>query len=380
MKRNITLTAFCLTFAWNQQSSAQLTTPPSGDNQKSSVTQWMGLASVNITYNSPNVTGPNGEDRKGKIWGQLVPYGMSNLQFGLSTAENPSPWRAGANENTTIKFSHDVQVEGKPLKAGVYGLHMIPGETDWVLIFSKNSTAWGSYFYKPEEDVLRVTVRPEKCEYNEWLTYEFADRQPGSCIVRLKWENLAVPFRITLPDSDMLYVQRIREELQNFKGFQWQNFAAAATFCASKKINLEEALTWAEQASNPAMGGQKNFTSLQSKATVLYAMGHDDKAALVLEESIKHPTAEMFQVHMLGRQLIAQGRKTEALKVFQINAEKHPNEFTTLVGLARGYSANGDFKKALSFVETALPKAPDALNKTSMEGAMAKLKNGQDIN
>lgn len=91
----------------------QITLPPSGNNQKSCITQYMGLASVSVTYNSPNVMDDEGNDRSGKIWGDLVPYGYSNLYFGLSSQENPSPWRAGANENTTIEFSHDVVVQGK---------------------------------------------------------------------------------------------------------------------------------------------------------------------------------------------------------------------------------------------------------------------------
>ncbi len=379
MKEKSTLwTIFCLFFALGV--SAQISQPPSGDNQKAVVKQWMGLVSVGIEYSSPDVHGPSGEDRSGKIWGQLVPYGLSNQQFGLSTDENPSPWRAGANENTVIKFSHDVEVEGKPLKAGAYGLHMIPGETEWVVIFSKNSTAWGSYYYRASEDALRVTVKPAKCEYNEWLTYEFTDRMPASCTAQLKWEYLKVPFKISVPNPDMVYVEKIRQEMQNDESFLWQNVAAAANYCATKKVNLEEALTWADLAINEPFFGEKNFTTLQSKASVLYAMGRDAEAFAVVEESVKHPTATVMQVHMFGRQLINQNKKNEAMKIFQINAEKHPNDFTTLVGLARGYSAIGDYKKAMSYVETALPKAPNDINKKSMESALVKLKEGKDIN
>src|SRR5689334_11808104 len=93
--------------------------PPSGDNQKSSVTQWIGPASITITYSSPDVHGLNGEDRKGHIWGELVHYGFIDQQYGTSKA---APWRAGANENTIITFSNDVVIGGKTLKAGTYGL------------------------------------------------------------------------------------------------------------------------------------------------------------------------------------------------------------------------------------------------------------------
>src|ERR1700754_5057101 len=85
--------------------SAQLTTPPSGDNQHASVSQGIGLVTVTISYNSPNVHAPDGTDRKGHIWGELVHYGFIDQSFGTSKS---SPWRAGSNENTTITFSHPV--------------------------------------------------------------------------------------------------------------------------------------------------------------------------------------------------------------------------------------------------------------------------------
>jgi len=139
-----------------------LTLPPGGDNQKTVVTQYMGQVAVTLAYNSPDVTSPAGEDRTGKIWGQLVPYGMANLGFGTATE---SPWRTGANENTTFTVSHDVLVQGQPLAAGTYGLHTIPGEDEWTYIFSNNSTSWASYFYDPAEDALRVTAKPEEAPF-----------------------------------------------------------------------------------------------------------------------------------------------------------------------------------------------------------------------
>src|SRR5690242_19080934 len=93
--------------------SQPIATPPSGGNQKSRVTQWIGPVEVSITYNSPDVTAPDGKSRKGHIWGELVHYGYIDQGFGSSKA---APWRAGANEKTTISFSHDVKIQGKDLK------------------------------------------------------------------------------------------------------------------------------------------------------------------------------------------------------------------------------------------------------------------------
>src|SRR5688572_7602843 len=147
-----------------------VTVPPSGDNQKSAGIQSTGLAEARIDYSSPDVHGPDGTDRTGKIWGELVPWGMSNLGFGTAAE---SPWRAGANENTVFTVSHDVWVQDKKLPAGRYGLHMIPGEQEWTIIFSKNSSSWGSFFYDQKEDALRVTTKAETAPFREWLTYEF---------------------------------------------------------------------------------------------------------------------------------------------------------------------------------------------------------------
>ncbi len=180
-----------------------LTTPPGGANQRAVVTQYLGMVSVTIDYNAPDVTSPAGEDRTGKIWGQLVPWGIAPNPFypGFGTAEN-MPWRAGSNQNTTITFSHDVEIEGQALEAGTYALFMAPGESEWTIIFNKNSSAWGSFFYDPSLDALQVQVQPEKTDYfREWLTYEFDDRQLDTAQAVLHWENLRVPFRISVPNQ-----------------------------------------------------------------------------------------------------------------------------------------------------------------------------------
>ncbi|MCJ7442793.1 MAG: DUF2911 domain-containing protein, partial [Thermoanaerobaculaceae bacterium] len=215
--------------------SAQIVTlPPDGKNQKASVSQWIGLVEVNVTYNSPKVTAPDGTDRTGKIWGQLVPYGMANLGFG--TCGDQCPWRAGANENTVFRVSQDVKVEGQPLAAGAYGLFMIPGQEEWTIIFSKNSTSWGSFFYNAVEDALRVKVKPKKSDYSHWLTYEFTERQPDRATVALKWEYLQVPWTITVDNANELYVENLRRQLRNAPGFNWKGWQGAADFCFDNKV------------------------------------------------------------------------------------------------------------------------------------------------
>lgn len=157
---------------------------------KAAVMQSLGAdTEITITYSRPGVKGR-------AIWGALVPYGMA--PGNKYSKDQPFPWRAGANENTTIEFSKDVLVEGKPLAAGKYGLHMIPSQKEWTIIFSKNNSAWGSFSYKPEEDALRVTVTPVAAPFQEWLTYGFEDLAGKSATAFLYWEKLKVPFKISL--------------------------------------------------------------------------------------------------------------------------------------------------------------------------------------
>ncbi|WP_020568781.1 DUF2911 domain-containing protein [Neolewinella persica] len=367
----------CLSFA----GSAQLQLPPSGGNQKSVVTQYVGAhAHVTITYRSPDVTSPQGQSRRGKIWGGVVPYGLQNLQFGLSTADNPSPWRAGANENTVVELSHDMVVQGKPLPAGKYGLHLIPQETGaWTVIFSHNSGAWGSYFYRESEDALRVMTEPEASPYTEWLTFEFTDRQEESCTVALKWDELSVPITFGLPDGKELYVDYLHSAMQNSIGFSWTERNNAAQYCLQNDVNLEEALAWAEQTAQNNFVGQENATTLQTLASLQMKLGKESEGMETMMQAANHASAGVFQVHQIGRQLLAAGKNDEALKVFKLNMERHGDVWPVNVGLARALSATGDLKMALKHAEKALANAPNQPNKDAIAGMIEKLKKGEGI-
>jgi tetratricopeptide (TPR) repeat protein len=352
---------------------AQMTLPPSGNNQKSEVSQNLGLVKVTINYSSPDVAGR-------EIWGKLVPYGLNNLNFGKSTDANPSPWRAGANENTVITFSHDVQVEGKSLKAGSYGLHMIAAAEgqDWAIIFVSNTGAWGSFSYLPSEEVLRVSVKASTCEHTEFLTYDFTDRLQNSATARLKWEKLAVPFKIAVPNGDDLYVQKLREEFTGIKAFQnWLNGVSAINFCANKKINLEEAQVWAQ---NYIDRNIKYFPIYNAKANVLYAMNKPADADATMKEAINLPDATAGQIVNYGRSLITQKREKDALPVLETAFKRFPSNSIALAGMARGYSANNDHKKTLKFLQDALKVEPVAANKTILEGLIKKAEKGESIN
>jgi len=355
----------------------RLAGPPSGGNQKASVSQWIGPVEVNVTYNSPKVVAPDGTDRRGKIWGGLVPWGMSKDAFG--TCGENCPWRAGANENTVYRASHDVKVEGQPLAAGAYGLFMVPGPEEFTVIFSRNSTSWGHYFYDAKEDALRVKVKPRKAPYTHWMTYEFVERKPAEATVVLRWDELEVPIRIEVPDVDGLYLAEIRNQLRNATGFDWQAWEQAAQFCLGKKINLPEALKWAEHAATPGFTGVENFRTLSTLSQAQAANGMADAAKATMQKAMAHPTATAVDLHMYGRQLQAQKKTDEAVAVFLLNAKKHPGEWPVEVGLTRAYAAQGKTKEALAAAKKALEKAPDDGNRANLKTMIEKLEAGKPI-
>ena len=251
-----------------------LVAPPSGNNQKAKVVQSIGPVEISIAYSSPHVHTAT-TDRTGHIWGELVHYGFADQGFGAKSA----PWRAGANENTIVKFSHDVKIEGKDLKAGSYGLFLATAKDGpWTWIFSTNISSWGSFFYNQSEDALRVDVTPKEAPFTEYLTYGFDDRQPNSATAYLQWENKQIPFKVEVADVNNIYVSMMRDQLRSNVGFDYRNFSQAANFCATNKINLEEALTWANKAMDPTIGGREEFNTLSTKSNVLSAMGKDAEA------------------------------------------------------------------------------------------------------
>ncbi len=370
MKKIWLILVTCLAICNFSFSQIPLTVAPSGGNKKASVSERIGLTDVTIHYDRPAVRG-----REGKIWGQLVHTGFTDQGFGNSKA---APWRAGSNENTTIEFSTPVKIEGQSLPAGKYGFFIAYDTNEPTLIFSKNSTSWGSYYYDEKEDALRVKVKPGILDKNvEWLQYEFINETDNSATIALKWEKLMIPFMVEV-DYVNTQLESFRKELRTEKGFIWQSWDQAANWCLQKNVNLDQALQWADSATSTTFGGDKAFQAWSTKAQLLKKLDRHDEAAAIMKNTLNF--ASMIEIHQYGRQLLQQKNYKEALDIFKTNFQKNPNQFTTLVGLTRGYSANGDYKNALKYATLALPKAPDNLNKNSVSDMIGKLKAGKDIN
>jgi hypothetical protein len=363
------------------QVHSELAMPPNGNNERAEVSQWIGLVKISVDYHAPNVHGGGGADRTGHIWGELISYGFPDPGFGPSHA---SPWRVGANETTTITLSHDVKVEGRDLKAGTYGLFLdVEKSGPWTWIFSKDAKGWGSFQYDPKNDVLRVPVDPVDAPYTEFMTFGFDERRPASTVAYLQWEKKRVPFKIEVPNINQLYVNQMREDLLSWPGFNYQNWQNAAQFCADNKINLEEALVWAEKAIHePFRGatvGIEDFSTLSTKAAVLDAMGRTPEADGVMDRALALPDSSMFNMHFYGVGLLRASRADRALKIFRLNQQRHPEEkFWTYLDLARAYTAVGDKPDAIKNWEIAIANVPEnrKFMLSQFQAALKKLKEG----
>ncbi|PYX33909.1 MAG: hypothetical protein DMG80_04160 [Acidobacteria bacterium] len=360
------------------QETSELSTPPNGDNERAEVSQWIGPVRISIEYHSPRVHNPATNDRTGHIWGELVHYGFFDEGFGPTKG---APWRAGANESTAITFSNDVKVEGKDLKAGTYALFLDVEQTgQWNWVFS-NHLGWGSFQYDPKDDVMRLPVTPQDAPFTEFLTYGFDERRPDSAVAFLQWEKKRIPFKIEVANVNELYVARMRQELQSWAGFRNEDWQTAAQFCADHKINLEEALTWADKAINaPFRGatiGQETFTNLSTKAAVLEAMGRSADADAVMQKALHLPGNDAVLVYAYAMGLLRNGKNTKAMEIFTFNRQQHPEEkFWTYLGLARGYTALGDKKNAIANWEIVLHNVPaNMVSRTAgFEATLKKLK------
>jgi len=346
---------------------AQLDFLPRG-SQMAKVSQRIGTTDVTIVYSRPSVN-----DRE--VWGALVPYGMNNLGFGTAPE---SPWRAGANENTVFKTTHDLTIGSKTLPAGKYGLHMIVNENNTAtVIFSNNHGAWGSYFYDPAEDALRVDVETEEVPHVEQLTFGFDQVDANSAVASLSWEKKKIPFTVET-DVTQNVLAEIRQQLQTTPGFNRQSWEQAANYALNNGGDLDEALGWINSAIEGQFFSQKNFNNLSIKSQILERQGKAAEAKVVMDEAM--PLGTVLEIHGYGRRLIAQGKKEEALEVFKWNAKNHKGTWPVDYGLARGYSAVGDYKNALKHIKVAEGRAPDQGNKDAIAANITRLQEGTDIN
>lgn len=318
-------------------------------SQYASVTQRIGLTDITINYHRPGV-------KEREVWGTLVPYN--------------EVWRAGANENTTISFTHDVAVNGKKLPAGTYGLHMIPSEGDWTVIFSKNHTSWGSFFYDEAEDAARVAATPVKTTENQdWLEYRFEDVTQNSAVAQLRWEKLVIPFKIEV-DVNAIVLRSIRNELRGLDAFAWQPWMEAANYCLQNNTSLDEGIQWIDHS----IGMNQNVNNMGVKAQLLLKKGDTAGAESTMAEALAFAkqTGRENDMNAVGYMYLQSNRVKEAIEVFKLNVKKYPDSWNVYDSLGEAQAQAGDKKSAIANYQAALSKAPDN-QKGRIQGILKEL-------
>ncbi len=337
---------FLLTLGFAQPLAAQIQGLPAV-SPHAVTQQTIGTSQVTVDYHRPAT-------RDREVWGTLVPNG--------------AVWRAGANDNTVIRFSDPVKIQGKDLAAGEYGLHMIPTDSTWTVIFSDNSTSWGSFSYDEAEDALRVEVTPQEAPFEEQLRYGFSDVGTDSAVLSLHWAGRQIPIEIAV-DTQQLVLAKIRRDLRSTPGFNAAGWATAANYCVQNNINQEEALGWAERS----IQMQDTFQGQWARAGLLEQLGRTEEAQAARLSAVE--TGNEGQVNFAGYQMMQQGRTAEAIALFQKNVDRHPESWNCYDSLAEAYQAKGDTQSARKLYSKALEMAPEA-QKPRITGILEQLQGG----
>lgn len=311
------------------------------------VQQTVGLTEITVTYHRPAVAGR-------PIWGKLVPYGQV--------------WRAGANENTTVSFSTDVKVGGKPLREGTYGLHMIPTEKTWTIIFSKMASAWGSYTYDPKEDAARIVVTPRVLPVTEErLSYRFDEPSSTKAALTLVWERLAVSIPIEV-ETPKVVMASMRNELRGSAGFTWEAWNQAAGYWVKNGGNLDEALKMADRS----IQQHPTYANHMTRAMILEKKGN--AAGAKQARAAAMPLAGEADLNFAGYQLINDKKLDEAVAMFESVVQKYPASWNAQDSLGEALAIKGDKARAIAAYEKALSMTKDPVQKKRITGIIANLK------
>ena len=311
------------------------------------VSQTIGLTEVTVAYHRPGVNGR-------KIWGELVPYNET--------------WRAGANENTTITFSSDVKVGGKPLRAGTYGLHMIPTAKDWTVVLSTTTTAWGSYGYDAKEDALRVTVTPRATATpEERMAFRFDELSNTKATLVLAWDKLAVPVAIEV-DTPKVVMASIRAQLRGQDGFSAEAFGQAARYWLRNGGPLDEAAKLADRS----IEMKPTYQNQMVRAAIFEKQGNT-KAATELRAKAE-PIATASDLNQVAYGLMSEKKVDEAVRMLQTSTQRFPESWFLQDTYAEALATKGDKPAAIAAYTKALALVKDASEKKRIETTLATLK------
>ncbi len=224
--------------------NAQITTPAA--SPAATVAQTVGLTKMTIDYSRPSLKGR-------KMFGDQVPYGKV--------------WRTGADQSTKLTLTDAVTLGGKTVPAGSYGLFTIPDKTEWTVILSKDTKGFGAFDYKPENDLLRFTMKPETVPSTEFFTIEFTDFTPTSANLTLRWETTQLKIPVVSNPDERIMAQ-IKEQTAGTNVKPGVYYAAADYYWQTNR-DLKQALDWA----NKVVANEQQYWTYYLRAKIEQKMG-----------------------------------------------------------------------------------------------------------
>ena len=293
------ITSCAASFAFAQQ-PVKVRLPQASPS--ATVSQTIGVTDIAITYHRPAVRGRTlwGDIPSEKVAALIKANSVAPTAEGEGTVDGApgtgkdfpmAPyghvWRAGANEATKFTVSDDVLVNGQKLAAGSYSLHIIPGKEEFTVIFNKIADQWGSFRYDAKQDALRVKTKPVwQSESQEQLSYEIPALTPNSAQVILRWEKVALPFTVEVPNQDALVRSKIDAAVAA-NPTDWQvPLAVANAYFQDDKF--EDAMVWTDKS----IKVKETFQNLRTKANLLINMGKKPEAIAVAEQALARGKAE----------------------------------------------------------------------------------------
>lgn len=347
MKKIITSSIFIICLVFTSKVNAQFEHPVKlpAASPKAKVYQQIGVTDMAISYHRPLVKGR-------EIFGKLIPFGRV--------------WRAGADENTIIKFSTDVTIDGKVVKAGAYGLHTIPNKDSWTIILNSETKAWGSYFYKKEKDVLRFNVTPKTIANQEAMTFSFTQVSGNKATVELSWATTSVSFDVSVNSAELVN-KNIKAQLNSLPWWGWTGLYNAAQYNLNNNVYLDDALTWI----NRSIRNNRNYSNLTLKAKILEKQGKKAEADKLNADALKIGTvSELQRAAFFKFRAKDNNGGIELLKNVLKNS---PNNYQSYAAMAWGYEQVKNNKSAKKMYKKALKMAPSD-RKEAIKKAMDKLK------
>jgi predicted negative regulator of RcsB-dependent stress response len=337
---------------------AQQTWLPREPSPAASVSQTVGISVISVDYSRPSIRGR-------EVWGTLVPYGWDKNGSAIGLE---SPWRAGANENTVLHLSHEAKVEGKPVPAGDYGLFFIINKDNTgEVILSKDYKSWGAFRYNPDRDQMRAKINIRDVPVSvEKLNYSFDSVDRTSAELDLNWAKKQFPVKIEFA-VDEIVMTNAKRVLDGQTGFLFQNLNAAANYSLAHNVDTAQGMQWSNRSTNAF----PNYTALAIKAGFIKKAGDSVTAAKILKDAL--PLANDGQLNAYGYQLLAENKFTEAIEVFKLNTQKHPENPNTWDSLGEGYALAGDKKNAITSFKKALSMNPPGPVKANSEKYLKQL-------